>query len=61
MLDCSIHAFETGFLHQSIQSIKSCLESLPYPETTKVCFATYDVTIQFYQMPQDVNGEPLIL
>ena len=61
MLDCSIHSFETGFLHQSIQSIKSCLESLPSSEYTKVCIATYDVTIQFYQMPQDPNGEPLIL
>lgn len=61
MLDCSINSFETGFLHQTIQSIKSCLESLPYPEMTKVCFGTFDVTIQFYQMPQDPNGEPLIL
>lgn len=32
MLDCSIHAYQTGFLHQSLESIKSCLESVPQPE-----------------------------
>ena len=26
-----------------------------------MCIATYDVTIQFYQMPADPNAEPLIL
>ena len=61
MLDCSIHAYETGFFHQSLQSIKSCLESLPIPDQTRICLATYDITIQFYVMPTDPNGEPLIL
>ena len=28
MLDCSIQAFESGFFHQSLQSIKSCIDSL---------------------------------
>ena len=61
MLDCSIQAYETGFLHQSLQSIKSCLDTLTQPEITRVCLATYDVTIQFYVMANDPNGEPQIL
>ncbi len=61
MLDCSIHAYQTGFLHQSLESIKSCLESVPQPEQTRVCLATYDVTLQFFVMPSDPNGEPQIL
>ena len=45
MLDCSIHAYETGFFHQCLQSIKSCIDTMPYPEVTTVCLATYDVTL----------------
>ena len=45
MLDVSIHAYETGFLHQSLQSIRTCLESLPMPEQTRVCLATYETHI----------------
>lgn len=58
MLDCSILAFQTGFLHQSLSSIKQCLDSLQQQEITSVCVATYDSAIQFYHMPQDANGEP---
>ena len=45
MLDCSIQAYESGFFHQSLQSIKSCIDTMLYPEVTSVCFVTYDVTI----------------
>ena len=45
MLDCSIQAYESGFFHQSLQSIKSCIDTMLQPEVTSVCFVTYDVTI----------------
>ena len=31
------------------------------PEITSICLATYDVTLQFYVMASDPNGEPQIL
>ena len=31
------------------------------PEITSICIATYDVTISFYVMSSDANGEPQIL
>ena len=45
MLDCSIHAYETGFLHQSLQSIRSCIESMPMPDQTRICLATFETNI----------------
>lgn len=61
MLDCSIHAYESGFFHQALQSIRTSLESLPMPDLTRVCLVTYDSSLQFYVMAQNPNAEPLIL
>jgi protein transport protein SEC24 len=41
-LDVSLQAFQTGFFHQCLSSIKASLESMPQPEKTRVCVATYD-------------------
>lgn len=51
LLDSSIQAYETGFFHHSLQSIRTCIESLPMPEQTKVCLATFETSLNFYVMP----------
>ena len=58
-LDVSLQAFQNGFFHQSLTSIKSSLESMPQPEKTKVCVATYDQSIMFYTLA-DENAEPQV-
>ena len=58
-LDVSLEAFQNGFFHQSLSSIKSSLESMQQPEKTRVCVATYDQSIMFYTLA-DENAEPQI-
>jgi hypothetical protein len=60
-VDTSLHAFESGFLHHTLSSIKSCLESVLYPETTNIGLVTYDSTIHFFSLPLDESAEPTIL
>ena len=58
-LDVSLKAFESGFFHQSLSSIRSSLESCTQPEKTRVCIATYDQSISFYTL-SDESAEPQI-
>lgn len=37
------------------------MESLPYPDETSICIATFSETIHFYVMPADENAEPTIV
>lgn len=61
LIDTSLHAYESGFLHHTLSSIKSCIDSVLKPEVTSICIVTYDSTINFFQIPQDENAEPTIL
>lgn len=60
-IDTSLHSFESGFLHHTLSSIKSCLDSVLYPELTFVGLVTYDSTIHFFALPQDENAEPTVM
>lgn len=57
LFDVSLPAYQTGFLYQTIESVKSCLESLLQPEKTSICFATYHSTINYFIIPKR-DGEP---
>lgn len=61
LLDISLHAYESGYMHQCLTSVKDTLESLPYPDDTSICVATFDSAIHFYLMPQDENAEPTVI
>lgn len=50
LLDCSIFAIESGFFHQVLTSIKSCIDSLPQDEAIGVAIVTYDTQLTFYQV-----------
>jgi len=60
-IDTSLHAFESDFLHHTLSSIKSCLDSVINPEATEIAIVTYDSTIHFFTMPTDENADPTIL
>lgn len=60
-IDTSLHAFESGFLHHTLSSIKSCLESFLYPDLTWISIVTFDSSIHFFTLPKDENSEPTIL
>jgi protein transport protein SEC24 len=61
LIDTSLNAYESGFLHHTISSIKSCLESVVQPEVTSVVIVTYDSAIHFFSLSQDENADPTIL
>lgn len=56
-IDASITAYESGFLHHTLSSIKSCIESVSYPDTTWITLVTYDSTINFFTIPVGENAE----
>lgn len=60
-VDTSLHSFESGLLHHTLSSIKSCLDSVIYPELTFVCLVTYDSSVQFYSLPLDESAQPTVL
>ena len=59
-MDISSTAIMNGFFHQSVLSIKQCLDYFQNAEKTEICFVTYDQSIQFYNVPLDPNAEPTI-
>jgi Sec23/Sec24 trunk domain len=44
-----------------VQSVKMCLDYMPHPEGTQLCFITYDVNVHFYSLPMNQECEPTIL
>ena len=61
LIDTSLHAFECGFLHHTLSSIKSCMENIVQPDISNICIVTFDSTIHFFSIPADENAEPTIL
>ena len=44
-----------------MSTIKQCLDYFPNPEATELCVATFDQSLQFYNLALDPNAEPTIL
>lgn len=55
LLDTSIFAIESGFFHQVLTSVKSCIDSLPQDQSVEMCVLTYDTSLTFYNVSQ--SGE----
>lgn len=47
-IDTTQFAVESGFSHQAIQSIKTCLDSIENP--TEICIFTFDVSLMFFNL-----------
>jgi len=55
LLDTSIYSIESGFFHQVLTSIKSCVDSLPQDKNVEMCILTFDTSLTFYNVA--VSGE----
>ena len=48
--DCSLFSVQSGFYHQAVASLKSCLDYFTLPEVTSITIMTYDQAIHFYTL-----------
>mmetsp|Transcript_2919 Transcript_2919/g.4880 ORF Transcript_2919/g.4880 Transcript_2919/m.4880 type:complete len:1045 (+) Transcript_2919:75-3209(+) len=59
--DVSYPAIASGLLATAIDSVKSCLDSLPGAERTQVGIITYDSTVHFYNMRGDQSSPQMLV
>ena len=59
--DVSYPAIASGLLATAIDSVRSCLDSLPGAERTQVGILTYDSNVHFYNMRADQSSPQMLV
>jgi len=50
-----------GIFEQVINTLETCIDHIPNPEKTSIAICTYNMAINFYNIPKDLNNDPSLV
>lgn len=56
-IDVSVNSINNGIFNQVLSSVESLLDYIPCPELTSIAIFTFDQTITYFQIPEDLTKE----